>query len=92
MVSERKTNIPLRLERFYIHKLRRDNLIGQYRLVLLQQTVAYLGVVGFLDGIFQICLFELVECDYDTEYFSKGVLQVALSSRICKFDFLVVVE
>jgi hypothetical protein len=83
-----ETYIPLGLELLQSYKRLSYRLVGDQRLVLLQRTLADLGVVGLWDGILEESFLELVDGDNDAEYFGKRVLQIAFGPRISELDFL----
>lgn len=62
-----RTYIPLGLELLQALEFLGNGFIGQERLVLPQRSLAYLGVLGFRDCIFEECLLKLVERDDDAE-------------------------
>jgi hypothetical protein len=57
------THIPFLLERLQVTECTRDRFVCQVGLVLLQQATARFGIVGFGDGVFEVCLLEAVEGD-----------------------------
>jgi hypothetical protein len=75
------THMPLPSEGVQVSKSPRDGFVGQVRLVLFQQSAARPGVVGFGNGVLQVCFLERIKCDYDAIYLGQGVVQV--SFRIC---------
>jgi hypothetical protein len=93
-VSEEKetrrynTHIPFRLELFQPDKCLCDSLVRQDRLVLLQGSLANLGVVGLGDGILEEGFFELVKSHEDAEDLGQGVLEVALSACLGELHLL----
>jgi hypothetical protein len=82
------THIPFGLEVLEAAEGPRNGLFGKDGLVLLQRSVAYLGVVGFGYRVFEKGLFELVESDDDAEELGERVLKVALGASVCQFNFL----
>ena len=54
------TYIPFVFELLEIPKLSFNGLVLQYRLVLLQQPVADIGVFGLGDGVFGVVFFEAI--------------------------------
>jgi hypothetical protein len=52
--------IPLALESLQVNELPRNSIIGEDSFVLLQQSIADLGVIAFRDCIFEVCLLNFV--------------------------------
>ena len=82
------TYIPFTFESLQIHKLPRNSLVRQNSFILLEQPIANLGVIVFGNCIFEIRFLELIEGDYDAEYFGEGVLEIALCAGFSELDFL----
>jgi hypothetical protein len=82
------TYLPRLVERVQIAKGTCNRLVGEVRLVLLQQPAACLGVVGLCDRVLQIRLFERVERDDDAVDLGQGVVQVSLGVGRGQLDFL----
>ena len=80
--------IPLALEGFQIYKGPGDGVIAQIGLVLLQQTIAYLGVFSFRNGVFDIGLLQAVESNDDAINLREGIIQILFRGGLCKLHFL----
>lgn len=87
-VPHETTYIPLGLELLQPDKGICDSLVGEDGPILLQRSLANLGVVGFRDRIFKKGLLQLVNGDDDTKDLGQGLLEVALGACLGKLYFL----
>ncbi len=87
-----KTYIPRSLESFQVHKFSGYCLVTEVRLVLLEQTAAELGVLGLRDRVFDVCLLEAIEGDYDAIDFGQRILKIFLGSSLGELDFLLFIK
>lgn len=82
------TYVPFRLETFQITKSSVDTVICKIALVLAQQTVTRLGILGLFDAVSQICLFQCIQSDDDAVDFGQRFVQVTFRCIVRKLDFL----
>lgn len=80
--------IPLQLEPLQIPKRRSDRVIRQITLVLPQQAVACLGVLGLLDRVAQVGLLQRIEGDDDAVYLRERFVQIAFCGIVGELHFL----
>lgn len=80
--------MPLIRKLVQVAECARNRVVGEVRLVLLQQAVACLGIVGLGNRVLEVGLLNSVERSDDAVYLGQRVVQVPLGIRRGQLDFL----